>query len=116
MFTPEFRNRLDSVIRFGALDETTISHVVDKFIVELETQLADKHVVLEVDQDARQWLAKNGHDASMGARPMARLIRDRINRALADELLFGRLAQGGTVRVHEKEGDLAFEIDSDSES
>ena len=116
MFTPEFRNRLDSVIRFGALDEATIGYVVDKFIVQLEAQLADKHVVLEVDQGARQWLAKNGHDALMGARPMARLIRDRINRALADELLFGKLAQGGTVRVHEKEDDLAFEIHSVGES
>ncbi|MCH1521610.1 MAG: AAA family ATPase, partial [Arenicellales bacterium] len=116
MFAPEFRNRLDSVIRFGALDEATIRHVVDKFIVQLEAQLADKHVVLEVDQGARQWLAKNGHDALMGARPMARLIRDRINRALADELLFGKLAQGGTVRVYEKEGELAFEIDSVGES
>jgi len=116
MFTPEFRNRLDSVIRFGTLDETTIGHVVDKFIVQLETQLADKHVVLEVDQDARQWLAKNGHDAMMGARPMARLVRDRINRALADELLFGKLAQGGTVRVYEKEGDLAFDIEPPAQS
>jgi ATP-dependent Clp protease ATP-binding subunit ClpA len=116
MFAPEFRNRLDSVIRFGALDEATIGHVVDKFIVQLEAQLADKHVVLEVDQGARQWLAKNGHDVLMGARPMARLIRDRINRALADELLFGKLAQGGTVRVYEKEGELAFEIDSVGES
>jgi ATP-dependent Clp protease ATP-binding subunit ClpA len=107
---------LDSVIRFGTLDETTIGHVVDKFIVQLETQLADKHVVLEVDQDARQWLAKNGHDATMGARPMARLIRDRINRALADELLFGKLAQGGTVRVYEKEGDLAFDIEQPAQS
>ena len=116
MFTPEFRNRLDSIIRFGALDENTISHVVDKFIVQLETQLADKNVVLEVDPSARQWLARNGHDAAMGARPMARLIRDRINQALADELLFGKLAQGGTVRVREEDGDLAFDIDSDDES
>ena len=116
MFTPEFRNRLDSIIRFGALDETTISHVVDKFIVQLETQLADKNVVLDVDSSARQWLARNGHDAAMGARPMARLIRDRINQALADELLFGKLAQGGTVRVREEDGDLAFDIDSDDES
>ena len=116
MFTPEFRNRLDSIIRFGALDETTISHVVDKFIVQLETQLADKNVVLDVDSSARQWLARNGHDAAMGARPMARLIRDRINQALADELLFGKLAQGGTVQVREEDGDLAFDIDSDDES
>ena len=108
--------RLDSVIRFGALDEATIGHVVDKFIVQLETQLTDKHVVLEVDQGARQWLAKNGHDTAMGARPMARLIRERINQALADELLFGKLTQGGTVRVYEKEGDLAFDIESPEQS
>lgn len=111
LFTPEFRNRLDSIIRFGGLDENTISHVVDKFILQLESQLADKGVTLDVDDSARQWLAKNGHDATMGARPMARLIRDRINEALADELLFGKLSSGGKVRVFEKDGDLSFEIE-----
>ena len=112
LFTPEFRNRLDSVIRFGALDETTITHVVDKFVIQLESQLADKHVALQVDNSARAWLAHHGHDALMGARPMARLIRERINQALADELLFGELASGGSVRVYEKDGDLAFDIAS----
>ena len=111
LFTPEFRNRLDSIIRFGGLDENTISHVVDKFILQLESQLADKRVTLDVDDSARQWLAKNGHDATMGARPMARLIRDRINEALADELLFGKLSSGGKVHVFEKGGDLSFEIE-----
>ena len=111
LFTPEFRNRLDSIIRFGGLDENTISHVVDKFILQLESQLADKRVTLDVDDSARQWLAKNGHDATMGARPMARLIRDRINEALADELLFGKLSSGGKVHVFEKDGDLSFEIE-----
>ncbi|NBT28187.1 MAG: ATP-dependent Clp protease ATP-binding subunit ClpA [Gammaproteobacteria bacterium] len=111
LFTPEFRNRLDSIIRFGGLDENTISHVVDKFILQLESQLADKGVTLDVDDSARQWLAKNGHDATMGARPMARLIRDRINEALADELLFGKLSSGGKVHVFEKDGDLSFEIE-----
>ena len=111
LFTPEFRNRLDSIIRFGGLDENTISHVVDKFILQLESQLADKGVTLDVDDSARQWLAKNGHDATMGARPMARLIRDRINEALADELLFGKLSSGGKVHVFEKGGDLSFEIE-----
>jgi ATP-dependent Clp protease ATP-binding subunit ClpA len=111
LFTPEFRNRLDSIIRFGALDEQTIAHVVDKFILQLESQLADKHVALQFDSSARQWLARHGHDVTMGARPMARLIRERINQALAEELLFGKLASGGSVRVYEKDGDLAFEID-----
>ncbi|MGB1682718.1 MAG: AAA family ATPase, partial [Arenicellales bacterium] len=111
LFTPEFRNRLDSIIRFGGLDENTIGHVVDKFILQLESQLADKGVTLDVDDSARRWLAKNGHDATMGARPMARLIRDRINEALADELLFGKLSAGGKVRVFEQDGDLSFEIE-----
>ncbi len=111
LFTPEFRNRLDSIIRFGALDEQTIAHVVDKFILQLESQLADKHVVLQFDSSARQWLARHGHDVTMGARPMARLIRERINQALAEELLFGELESGGSVRVYEKDDDLAFEID-----
>ena len=111
LFTPEFRNRLDSIIRFGALDEQTIAHVVDKFILQLESQLADKHVALQFDSSARQWLARHGHDVTMGARPMARLIRERINQALAEELLFGKLASGGSVRVYEKDDDLAFEID-----
>ena len=112
MFSPEFRNRLDSIVRFGALDEETILHVVGKFILQLEGQLADKHVSLTVDESARRWLAKNGHDPTMGARPMQRLIRERINRALADELLFGRLSSGGSVRLYEKEGDLAFEFET----
>jgi ATP-dependent Clp protease ATP-binding subunit ClpA len=111
LFTPEFRNRLDSIIRFGALDKQTIAHVVDKFILQLESQLADKHVALQFDSSARQWLARHGHDVTMGARPMARLIRERINQALAEELLFGELASGGSVRVYEKDDDLAFEID-----
>jgi len=111
LFTPEFRNRLDSIIRFGALDEQTIAHVVDKFILQLESQLADKHVALQFDTSARQWLARHGHDVTMGARPMARLIRERINQALAEELLFGELESGGSVRVYEKDDDLAFEID-----
>ena len=111
LFTPEFRNRLDSIIRFGALDKQTISHVVDKFILQLESQLADKQVALQFDNSARQWLARHGHDVTMGARPMARLIRERINQALAEELLFGELASGGSVRVYEKDDDLAFEIE-----
>lgn len=111
LFTPEFRNRLDSIIRFGSLDEETILEVAGKFVLQLEEQLADKHVSLLVEDSARQWLAKHGHDPSMGARPMSRLIRDRINRALADELLFGKLTNGGSVRVTAKHDELVFEIE-----
>ena len=112
MFTPEFRNRLDSVIRFSALDADTILHVVDKFILQLEDQLADKHVTLELDPSARQWLAVHGHDPAMGARPMNRLIRERINQALAEELLFGKLSGGGQVRVYCEDDTLKFDLES----
>ena len=111
MFTPEFRNRLDSVIRFSALDADTILHVVDKFILQLEDQLADKHVTLELDPSARQWLAVHGHDPAMGARPMNRLIRERINQALAEELLFGKLSGGGHVRVYSEDDALKFDLE-----
>jgi ATP-dependent Clp protease ATP-binding subunit ClpA len=112
MFTPEFRNRLDSVIRFSALDADTILHVVDKFILQLEDQLADKHVTLELDPSARQWLAVHGHDPAMGARPMNRLIRERINQALAEELLFGKLSGGGQVRIYCEDDVLKFDLES----
>ncbi len=111
MFTPEFRNRLDSVIRFSTLDADTILHVVDKFILQLEVQLADKHVTLELDPSARQWLAVHGHDPAMGARPMNRLIRERINQALAEELLFGKLSGGGHVRVFSEGDALKFDLE-----
>jgi len=110
LFSPEFRNRLDAVIRFKPLDDTTILHVVSKFILELEAQLAEKGVTIEFDEAARRWLAKHGHDPAMGARPMARLIQDRVKRPLADELLFGKLAGGGTVRVHGADEGLSFEV------
>ena len=111
MFTPEFRNRLDSIIRFSALDADTILHVVDKFILQLEEQLADKRVTLELDSSARQWLAVHGHDPAMGARPMNRLIRERINQALAEELLFGKLSDGGHVRVYSEDDELKFDLE-----
>ncbi|MDH3282739.1 MAG: AAA family ATPase, partial [Gammaproteobacteria bacterium] len=116
VFAPEFRNRLDAIIPFKPLSAETIGHVVDKFILEAERQLADKGVTLEVDEKARCWLAEHGHDPSMGARPMERLVQDRIKRALADELLFGRLADGGEVTVTERDGDLAFDIRSPNSS
>jgi ATP-dependent Clp protease ATP-binding subunit ClpA len=114
MFSPEFRNRLDATIRFKALDETTIGHVVDKFVLELESQLADRNVTVELDRAARKWLAKHGHDPAMGARPMARLIQDRVKKPLADELLFGKLASGGHVKVSEKNGELVFKLEEPS--
>ncbi|MBY6203281.1 ATP-dependent Clp protease ATP-binding subunit ClpA [Halomonas denitrificans] len=99
-FTPEFRNRLDAVIQFGALPFEVILQVVDKFVMELENQLADRNVHIEVSDEAREWLARNGFDPAMGARPMKRVIQQHIKRALADELLFGELADhGGTVKV-----------------
>ncbi|KPK49558.1 MAG: ATP-dependent Clp protease ATP-binding subunit ClpA [Thiotrichales bacterium SG8_50] len=110
IFSPEFRNRLDSIINFKSLDEKTIGHVVDKFIMELESQLADKHVTIELNEAARAWLAKRGYDPAMGARPMARLIQEKIKRPLADELLFGKLADGGNVKFAVEDDELVFQI------
>jgi ATP-dependent Clp protease ATP-binding subunit ClpA len=108
-FSPEFRNRLDAVVQFGGLDFDHILRVVDKFIIELETQLQEKHVALNVEPEARRWLAQNGFDPQMGARPMARVIQDQVKRPLADELLFGKLVNGGRVTVVVREGKLAVE-------
>jgi ATP-dependent Clp protease ATP-binding subunit ClpA len=99
IFTPEFRNRLDAVIQFAALDPPTIERVVDKLIVEVEMQLEQKGVTITLDDAARSWIAKKGYDPKMGARPMARTIQEHIKRPLAEELLFGRLAGGGHVLV-----------------
>jgi ATP-dependent Clp protease ATP-binding subunit ClpA len=111
LFAPEFRNRLDGVVRFHGLAPETISSVVDKFIIELESQLEGRRVTIEVDEDARAWLAEHGYDAKMGARPMARLIQDKIRRALADELLFGKLVHGGLVSVGCVDGELKIECE-----
>ena len=99
MFSPEFRNRLDAVIQFNSLDALTIERVVDKLLLEIEAQLEQKGVALSVDDDARHWIAAKGYDPMMGARPMARVLQEHVKRPLAEELLFGRLAGGGTVRV-----------------
>ena len=107
VFSPEFRNRLDAIVQFGPLDLEHILRVVDKFLIELEAQLAEKHVVLDMDADARRWLAEHGFDPQMGARPMARVIQDKVKRALADELLFGKLADGGKVMLSVRGGELA---------
>ncbi len=104
-FTPEFRNRLDNIIRFNGLGGDTILHVVRKFVLELEHQLADKQVSLEVDDAAIQWLADKGYDSAMGARPMARVIQREIKRPLADELLFGKLSKGGQIKISVAKGE-----------
>ncbi|MGI3130725.1 ATP-dependent Clp protease ATP-binding subunit ClpA [Halopseudomonas pachastrellae] len=110
-FTPEFRNRLDAIIQFGRLTHESIKFVVDKFLTELQAQLEDKHVLLDVDEEARNWLAEHGYDPMMGARPMARLIQDKIKRPLAEQILFGELAeQGGTVHVTLRDGELEIEV------
>jgi ATP-dependent Clp protease ATP-binding subunit ClpA len=112
MFTPEFRNRLDAIIQFNALDFDHILRVVDKFLIELESQLGEKHVALDVDADARRWLAEHGFDPQMGARPMARVIQEKVKRALADELLFGKLSDGGKVHLRVLDGELTVETEA----
>ncbi len=115
LFTPEFRNRLDAVIQFGALDQRTIINVVDKFILELEDQLSEKRVTIELDEAARGWLAEQGYDEKMGARPMGRLVQNEIRRPLSDELLFGKLAGGGHVFVTVKDDKLDLQTFSSDE-
>lgn len=108
VFTPEFRNRLDNIIWFNSLSEDVIHQVVDKFIVELQAQLDSRGVSLEVCEEARHWLASKGYDKSMGARPMGRVIQDNLKKPLANELLFGSLVNGGTVKVDLKDESLEF--------
>jgi ATP-dependent Clp protease ATP-binding subunit ClpA len=106
LFSPEFRNRLDAVVQFASLDQDTIERVVDKLLVEAEAQLEQKRVSISVDEPARRWIAKKGYDPKMGARPMARIIQEYIKRPLAEELLFGKLVNGGHVEVTlSEEGD-----------
>ncbi len=108
MFSPEFRNRLDTVVQFKSLPPDVILSVVDKFVVELQAQLDVKGVSLEVSAAARAWLAEKGYDRAMGARPMARVIRDQVRKPLADELLFGKLSRGGEVHVDLVDDTLSF--------
>ncbi|MYE10207.1 MAG: ATP-dependent Clp protease ATP-binding subunit ClpA [Gammaproteobacteria bacterium] len=111
MFTPEFRNRLDAIMQFNALPMSVIKTIVDKFLVELQAQLDAKKVQLDVDEDARDWLAREGYDEKMGARPMQRLIQEKIKRQLAEDILFGDLSQGGgNVFITVEDGDLAIHV------
>ena len=99
MFTPEFRNRLDAIIPFNALAPDVIDRVVEKFVLQLETQLADRGVTISLSPAARRWLGKKGYDPSFGARPLGRVIQEHLKKPLAEELLFGKLQTGGVVIV-----------------
>jgi ATP-dependent Clp protease ATP-binding subunit ClpA len=110
-FSPEFRNRLDTVVQFAPLSIEIIGQVVDKFMFELETQLAEKRVSVVLEPEARQWLAEHGFDPQMGARPMSRVIQEKIKKRLAEDILFGKLSQGGVVRIGVESGELAFTVE-----
>ena len=113
MFTPEFRNRIDAIVQFHSLGTDVIKTVVDKFLTELQAQLDDKKVMLDVDEEAREWLAREGYDEKMGARPMQRLIQEKIKRQLAEDVLFGDLSKGGgTVYVTVEDGELKVSTES----
>lgn len=116
VFTPEFRNRLDNIIWFNHLEKEIIGQVVDKFIVELQAQLDARGVSMEVSERAREWMSDKGYDKAMGARPMARVIQDKLKKPLANELLFGSLVNGGSVRVDYINGELDFQFSSEMEA
>jgi len=110
MFTPEFRNRLDAIVPFSYLPPEVVARVVDKFILQLELQLADRNVHIDLDDEAKQWLTARGYDRLYGARPMGRLVQEKIKQPLAEELLFGKLIHGGEVKVRIKDNAPSFEI------
>jgi ATP-dependent Clp protease ATP-binding subunit ClpA len=108
LFTPEFRNRLDAIVPFANLTPEIMHRVVDKFIIQLEAQLADRNVTIELSKEARALLAELGYDVAMGARPMGRVIQEKIKKPLSEELLFGELVDGGAVRIDESNGEFIF--------
>jgi ATP-dependent Clp protease ATP-binding subunit ClpA len=110
LFTPEFRNRLDATITFAGLTQEIVGRVVEKFVMQLEAQLADRNVTIELSSAAKEWLAERGYDRLYGARPLSRVIQEHIKKALAEELLFGKLVKGGAVKVTLKDNKLDFEI------
>ena len=112
VFTPEFRNRLDATIGFAHLDKTVVKHVVSKFIYKLESQLSERNITISLSESASDWLAEKGYDKAMGARPLSRIIADKIKKPLADEVLFGKLSKGGTVRIDVKADELTFTYSS----
>ena len=112
LFTPEFRNRLDAIVAFKPLSQDIIRQVVQKFVLQLEAQLADRNITIETSDEAADWLAKNGFDELYGARPLARVIQEHIKKPLADDILFGKLVRGGHVKVELKDGKIVFDITS----
>ena len=110
LFTPEFRNRLDAIIPFAALTPEIVGRVVEKFVMQLEAQLADRNVTIELSSAAKELLAEQGYEPLYGARPLGRVIQEQIKKPLAEELLFGKLVKGGAVKVSVKDGKLAFDI------
>jgi ATP-dependent Clp protease ATP-binding subunit ClpA len=113
VFSPEFRNRLDAIIHFNPLGKQVITSIVDKFLIKLEAKLEPKKVSLVVDNSARKWLAQKGYDPLMGARPMERVIQEYIKKPLANEILFGKLSNGGLVRIMEKDNHLILNFEHD---
>jgi ATP-dependent Clp protease ATP-binding subunit ClpA len=111
-FTPEFRNRLDAIVPFSNLKPTTMERVVDKFVSQLEAQLADRNVTISLSDSAREYLAETGYDPAMGARPLGRVIQEKVKRPLAEEILFGKLEKGGIVDVDFKKGELTFKFEA----
>ena len=109
LFTPEFRNRLDAIVPFKNLSVDTIGKVVDKFVMQLEAQLEDRGVTITLSDDARKWLGDKGYDRAMGARPLSRVIQEHLKKPLSEELLFGKLKDGGSVRVVLKNDKLSFQ-------
>ncbi|RQW78494.1 MAG: ATP-dependent Clp protease ATP-binding subunit ClpA, partial [Methylococcus sp.] len=114
-FSPEFRNRLDAVVQFRPLGIDIIAQVVDKFMFELETQLAEKRVSVILEPEARQWLAEHGFDPQMGARPMGRVIQEKIKKPLAEEILFGKLAGGGIARIGVENGEISLTVEANAD-
>ena len=112
MFSPEFRNRLDATIGFSSLSPMVISKVVEKFIMQLEVQLEDRNVTIEIDEAARVWIGNRGYDKNYGARPLSRIVQENIKKPLAEELLFGKLTNGGLVEITLNENELHFEYKS----
>ena len=110
-FSPEFRNRLDAIVSFDSLAPEVVETIAEKFVLQLETQLTERHVAITLEPDARAWLAKKGYDPTYGARPLARLIQTEVRDPLTDEILFGRLEHGGTVRIGLADDALQFDIE-----
>src|SRR5262249_35601396 len=110
LFSPEFRNRLDAIVTFQPLSPAVMESIVEKFILQLESQLTERHVAFELTPEARAWLAKKGYDPVYGARPLARVIQSEVRDPLTDEILFGRLERGGTVRIRFEGDRLAFDV------